>query len=93
MIGFCTWPDRLDRNAALTREFLNWEYPPFEIPNEVYAHFRKSINKGENLEKEWDSKFEEYQKKYPSEGSELKRMLKGKIGTKIYPHIHLMIKV
>ena len=65
--------------AVLTREFLNWEYPPFEIPDEVYAHFRKSINKGENLEKEWDSKFEEYQKKYPSEGTELKRMLEGRL--------------
>jgi len=55
-----------EEEAALTREFLNWEYPPFEIPDEVYTHFRKSINKGANLEKEWDSKFEEYQKKYPS---------------------------
>ena len=63
----------------MTREFLNWEYPPFEIPNEVYEHFRKSINKGETLEKEWDSKFDEYQKKYPSEGAELNRMLKGQL--------------
>jgi len=68
-----------EEEAALTREFLNWEYAPFEIPDDVYAHFRKSISKGENLEKEWDSKFEEYQRKYPSEGAELNRMLKGQL--------------
>ena len=52
-----------EEEAALTREFLNWEYPPFEIPDEVYTHFRKTIEKGENLEKEWNYSFEEYQKK------------------------------
>ena len=68
-----------EEEASLTREFLNWEYPPFEIPDEVYTQFRKAITNGEDLENQWNLKFEDYQKNYPSEGAELKRMLKGQL--------------
>jgi len=68
-----------EEEAGLTREFLNWEYPPFEIPDEVYSQFRKAITKGSALEENWNLKFKDYQKNYPSEGSELQRMINGKL--------------
>ena len=39
----------------------------------------RAITKGEDSEKEWNSKFEEYQNIYPSEGAELKRMIQGEL--------------
>ena len=47
-----------EEEASLTREFLNWEYPPFEIPEDVYSQFRQAITKGEDSEKKWNLKFQ-----------------------------------
>ena len=68
-----------EEEASLTREFLNWEYPPFEIPEDVYSQFRQAITKGEDSEKKWNLKFQEYQNTYPSEGAEFKRMIQGEL--------------
>lgn len=65
------------------REKLNWHYPPFEIPNEVYEHYHKTFYKrGNDAYKEWNKLFKEYENEYPTLHKELNDMIKQK-----YPKI------
>ena len=44
-----------------TKEFYGWDYPAFEIPEEVYADFRSKIAEpGLTAEKEWNHMFDTY---------------------------------
>ncbi len=64
---------------AATRENLNWPHPPFEIPREVYEHFREAIARGQRLEADWKARLERYASAYPAEARELERRLKGEL--------------
>ncbi len=45
---------------AAAREKLGWPYPPFEIPDEVYAHYRRALDKGSAAQEAWEQSFEAY---------------------------------
>jgi transketolase len=47
--------------------------PDFFIPPDVLNHFRTSISKGRNLEKNWQQNFEEYAVAYPNLAQEFSR--------------------
>ncbi len=68
-----------EEESANTRQELNWEYAPFEIPQEAYAHYRTAINKGAKLESDWNEKLNSYKSKYPNEAKEFERMLRGEL--------------
>lgn len=68
-----------DEETALTRKELNWDYAPFEIPQEAYDHYRKAISRGAQLEEEWNELLKTYKNKYPNEASEFERMLRGEL--------------
>jgi len=53
-----------EAEILLTREELNWKYPPFKIPQKVYKKWN-FIEKGTQLEKKWNEKFASYKLKYP----------------------------
>ncbi len=59
------------------REKLEWPYPPFEIPQEVYDHFRQSAERGIELQKKWEENYGNYRREYPELAAELERRLKG----------------
>jgi transketolase len=65
-----------DAEVAATREHIGWKYPPFEIPEHVYAAW-DARTKGEGLEKLWNNKFAEYKKAFPKEAAEFLRRTKG----------------
>lgn len=62
-----------------TRENLGWNYDPFVIPDEVYAHFHKAIARGASLEAEWQETLATYKTKYPQEGAQFETLLSGKL--------------
>jgi transketolase len=62
--------------VAATRKALNWEYPQFVIPEEIYTAWN-AIAKGEEQEQVWQALFAEYCMKYPELGIELNRRLSG----------------
>ena len=68
-----------EEEADLTRKSLDWSYGPFEIPKEAYDQFRKAIEKGSALEKDWNEQLNNYRKKYPSEAKEFERSLRGEL--------------
>ena len=61
-----------------TREALGWPYPPFEIPDEVYAVWN-ARSKGQALEDEWAGLQSGHQKNYPDLNKELHRRLSGEL--------------
>ncbi len=65
--------------VKLTRENLGWDLPPFEIPADALAHFRKAIERGAQAEAAWNNTFAEYKSKYPTEAAELERLLSGQL--------------
>jgi transketolase len=50
-----------------TKKTLGWPLEPtFYIPEQVLAHFRKAIDRGAQLEAEWEKKMVSYGKNYPA---------------------------
>ncbi len=62
--------------VAATRENLGWKYPPFEIPDEIYAGW-DAREKGAKAEAAWNEKFAAYKAAHPDLAAELERRMKG----------------
>ncbi len=62
--------------VAATRENLGWKYPPFEIPDEIYAGW-DAREKGARAEAAWSEKFAAYKAAHPDLAAELERRMKG----------------
>lgn len=56
----------------LVRKELNWNYAPFEVPNEVYVEF-DCKGKGLQTENDWNQMFTEYQSRHHELANELLR--------------------
>lgn len=62
--------------VKLTKQRLGW--PPekdFYIPKEAQEHFHKAIQKGKNLEDNWNELFSRYEKHFPDLAQELRLMI------------------
>ena len=62
-----------------TRDKLRWEYPEFEVPEDALKHFRKAVDRGADLEAEWNKAWADYQAKYPQEAGEFERFASNKL--------------
>ncbi len=60
------------------RAQLGWEYPPFEIPAELYESW-DCRPKGAAIEAAWRQQFAEYADAFPEAASELERTLAGEL--------------
>lgn len=67
-----------DEEIALTRKALGWNYPPFVIPEDIYAKW-SAIESGAKLEDEWNKLFASYKAQYPELASEFERRIKGEL--------------
>jgi len=65
--------------VAATRANLGWDHSPFEIPEDALARFRQAIDKGAKAEAEWNERFAAYEKAYPTEAVEYKRIMAGEL--------------
>ena len=63
---------------AATRAAIGWNYPPFEIPESVYAGW-DARGRGAQLEAAWNDKYAAYAKQHPELAAELKRRLSGEL--------------
>jgi transketolase len=63
----------------LTREYLEWEFEPFVVPDDALAHMRKAVERGASLEAEWNEVWAQYKTKYAAEAAELERLWSGKL--------------
>ncbi len=61
-----------------TRKALDWNYGPFEIPEEIYAGWRAG-GTGTLRQAEWEQQFDKYARQYPAEADELTRRSHGEL--------------
>jgi transketolase len=67
-----------EQEVAATRAELNWPYPPFEIPADVYQEWdAKEV--GAQCEAEWNTLFVNYRAAHPQLAAELTRRLEGRL--------------
>ncbi len=65
--------------VKLTRENLDWNYAPFELPADAVDHMRKAVERGADFEAQWQKTWTEYKSKYATEAAEFDRMISGKL--------------
>ncbi len=64
--------------VAATRENIGWKYPPFEVPEQVYAGWDARA-RGAKLEAQWNEKFAAYAKAHPELAGEFERRMAGEL--------------
>lgn len=67
-----------EEEVAATRQALKWNYPPFEIPKDIYQAWDFRV-KGEALEKAWKEKWNAYQNAFPELAKEFQRRIHRKL--------------
>jgi len=74
-----------DEEVAATRQAIGWPYPPFEIPQAVYAAW-DARDQGAHLEAEWNRKFAAYEAAHPELAREFKRRMAGELPANFKAH-------
>lgn len=54
-----------EEGVATLKKNLNYDYAPFEVPEEVFKHCKKFANKGRRAQRAWKAMFKAYQEAYP----------------------------
>ncbi|MAM71521.1 MAG: transketolase [Gammaproteobacteria bacterium] len=67
-----------DDEIAATRKALDWEYGPFEVPEDIYATW-DARETGRRAEGEWQSLFMHYEQEYPDLAMEFMRRASGQL--------------
>jgi transketolase len=67
-----------EQEVAVTREALGWKYPPFEIPDDIYAGWDARTN-GAKVEAQWNETMAAYADKHPVEAAEFARRMSGEL--------------
>jgi transketolase len=64
--------------AEAARKNLGWEYPPFEIPDDVKRAW-DARERGARLAADWQRRFADYSRQFPDLASEFKRRTSGEL--------------
>src|SRR5919202_630384 len=65
-----------EEEIKLTKEAYDWpSEEPFFVPQEALDHFRECIERGEELESEWQERFDAYTKEFGDEAREYQRIM------------------
>ena len=67
-----------EAEVAATREQLGWHYPPFEIPQDIYAQW-DAKEAGQAREAAWNDKFAAYAAAFPELAAEFTRRMSGEL--------------
>ena len=54
-----------EENAKKAKETLNIDWPAFTVPDDVLAHYREAVSRGEEAEQDWNERFEAYKSAFP----------------------------
>jgi len=73
---------------AATREALGWSHPPFVVPDDIAAAWRKAGRKGGRLRRQWEARL----KASPRE-AEFKRAMKGELPANAFAELDQQIVV
>ncbi|HXZ95905.1 MAG TPA: transketolase [Burkholderiales bacterium] len=79
-----------EAEVAATRANIGWNYPPFEIPKDVYEGW-DARSRGAKLEADWQRKFGEYALQFPHEAAEFQRRINGELPAAWRDHVKQLI--
>jgi transketolase len=66
--------------VKLTKKAYGWpSEEPFFVPQEALDHFRECIERGEELESEWQERYDVYKSEFGAEAKELERIMSRKL--------------
>ena len=66
-----------EEEVRLTKEAMGWPSEvPFFVPDEALKHFRRCIERGAELQSEWDQRFDAYGEAHPELAQELRRLFR-----------------
>jgi len=69
-----------EEEVKLTKQNLGWPVdPPFYIPDTAFKHFRTAIERGKELESEWNQKLSTYTTVSPDSANEFRQMIRGEL--------------
>ncbi|KAI5061531.1 hypothetical protein GOP47_0024036 [Adiantum capillus-veneris] len=63
------------KEVEATRQNLGWPYEPFVVPDDVKRHWSSHLKDGADLEAKWKADLASYEKKYPEEAAEFKKLI------------------
>ncbi|MEX2235910.1 MAG: transketolase [Dehalococcoidia bacterium] len=63
--------------VAATKEVYGWPNEKFYVPEEALAYYRRCIDRGREMEEEWDGRFAAFASDNPDLASEFRRRLDG----------------
>jgi transketolase len=67
-----------EKEVAAARENIGWKYPPFEIPDDIYAGWDARA-RGKALQDAWRGKLQQYERQYPELAAEYRRRMSGQL--------------
>ena len=67
-----------EEEIAAARTELGWNYPPFEIPEDVLAGWN-GLERGNSFEQAWQDTFDGYKSAHPELAAELSRRMSGEL--------------
>ncbi len=65
--------------VALTRKELGWPYEPFVVPQQVYDHTLRALERGAQAQADWERRMEAYRAAYPDDAARLEADLAGEL--------------
>lgn len=68
-----------EESVEKTRERLGWKHPPFEIPDEIYTHWREQVGQRAADQVAWRDIFARYRANQPRRAAEFDRVMAGKL--------------
>jgi transketolase len=69
-----------EEEVRLTKQSMGWpSEEPFYVPEEALTHFRRCVERGAELEAEWQTRFDAYAREQPELAGELQRMISGQL--------------
>ncbi len=69
-----------EAEADVLRKNLDWEFPPFEIPSDIYNHYRRKVTlRGQRVHRRWKKMVASYKEAYPEEAALLDTFLDGHV--------------
>ena len=80
-----------DEEVLLTRKNINWNFEPFEIPEEAYAGWNQEAA-GMERESSWEEILKDYKEKCPEEFLVFDRLVKGEVPAEFDSVIEKLIK-
>ena len=66
-----------DDEIAGARKALGWEFPPFEVPDDVRAHMSRAVGRGQLAETAWNARMAAYRAAHPDLAKALDQQLGG----------------